>query len=192
MKSLSNGGFSRDKDRWGFTRASAIRITGRHMINIWRVMKGELNLTQYTLENVTFHLLHRRSAPMRKIISNISRIPHYSHADLTRWYRVPNINKRLRVLKYYVARSHLNLEILETQGLVTQVSYASFRNVSYVIPNSEQARLLGIDFYSVLSRGSQFKVESLMVRIAKAECFVLISPSRKQVLLVFDRNLRCH
>lgn len=43
--------------------------------------------------------------------------------------------------------------------------------------------MLGIDFYSVFSRGSQFKVESLMVRIAKAECFMLISPSRKQVLL---------
>jgi len=41
--------------------------------------------------------------------------------------------------------------------------------------------VLGIDFYSVFSRGSQFKVESLMVRIAKAECFMLISPSRKQV-----------
>lgn len=47
---------------------------------------------------------------------------------------------------------------------------------------SEQARVLGIDFYSVFSRGSQFKVESLMVRIAKAECFMLISPSRTQVL----------
>lgn len=43
--------------------------------------------------------------------------------------------------------------------------------------------MLGIDFYSVFSRGSQFKVESLMVRIAKAECFMLISPSRKQVLI---------
>ena len=47
--------------------------------------------------------------------------------------------------------------------------------------HSEQARVLGIDFYSVFSRGSQFKVESLMVRIAKAECLMLVSPSRKQV-----------
>jgi DNA polymerase zeta len=53
----------------------------------------------------------------------------------------------------------------------------------YLMPcKSEQARLLGIDFYSVFSRGSQFKVESLMVRIAKAECLMLISPSRKQVM----------
>jgi DNA polymerase elongation subunit (family B) len=57
---MSHGRFGRENDRWGFTQASAIRVTGRHMINIWRAMRGELNLTQYTLENVTFHLLHRR------------------------------------------------------------------------------------------------------------------------------------
>jgi DNA polymerase elongation subunit (family B) len=60
MKSMSHGRFGRETDRWGFTQASAIRITGRHMINIWRAMRGELNLSQYTLENVAFHLLHRR------------------------------------------------------------------------------------------------------------------------------------
>jgi DNA polymerase zeta len=46
---------------------------------------------------------------------------------------------------------------------------------------SEQARLLGVDFFSVFSRGSQFKVESIMFRIAKPENFILVSPSRKQV-----------
>ena len=60
MKYMSHGRFGRENDRWGFTQASAIRVTGRHMINIWRAMRGEMNLTQYTLENVTFHLLHRR------------------------------------------------------------------------------------------------------------------------------------
>src|SRR5277367_5262376 len=60
MKSMSHGRFGKENDRWGFTQASAIRVTGRHMINIWRAMRGELKLTQYTLENVTFHLLHRR------------------------------------------------------------------------------------------------------------------------------------
>ena len=57
---MSRGHFGKENDRWGFTQASAIRVTGRHMINIWRAMRGELNLSQYTLENVTFHLLHRR------------------------------------------------------------------------------------------------------------------------------------
>jgi DNA polymerase zeta len=179
MKSMSHGRFGRDNDRWGFTQASSIRVTGRHMINIWRAMRGELNLGQYTLENVAFHLLHRRSTCSRWYV--MCRVPHYSHADLTRWYQTPNTNKRLRVLKYYISRCLMNLEILEAQELVAKVWYACPIKPRTDACNSEQARVLGIDFYSVFSRGSQFKVESLMVRIAKAECFMLISPSRKQV-----------
>lgn len=45
----------------------------------------------------------------------------------------------------------------------------------------EFARVFGVDFFSVLSRGSQFKVESFMFRIAKPESFVLLSPSKEDV-----------
>lgn len=47
--------------------------------------------------------------------------------------------------------------------------------------SSEQARILGVDFHSVFARGSQFKVESLMFRIAKPENFILVSPNKRQV-----------
>ncbi|ERF76600.1 hypothetical protein EPUS_09186 [Endocarpon pusillum Z07020] len=60
MKSHSHGRFGKEDDKWGFNQTSTIRITGRHTINIWRAMRGELNLLQYTMENVVFHLLHRR------------------------------------------------------------------------------------------------------------------------------------
>jgi DNA polymerase zeta len=46
---------------------------------------------------------------------------------------------------------------------------------------AEFARVFGVDFYSVISRGSQFKVESVMARIAKPRNFVMFSPSKKQV-----------
>ena len=46
---------------------------------------------------------------------------------------------------------------------------------------SEFARVFGIEFVSVLTRGSQYRVESMMFRVALPENFVLISPSRKQV-----------
>ena len=45
----------------------------------------------------------------------------------------------------------------------------------------EFARVFGVDFFSVISRGSQFKVESFMFRIAKPESFVLLSPSKQDV-----------
>lgn len=154
MKSQSHGRFGKDNDKWGFNHTSTIRVTGRHMINIWRAMRGELNLLQYTLENVVFHLLHRR-------------IPHYSYRDLTAWYNSGKPRDLARVVDYYVSKVQLNLQILEQNELIPRTS--------------EQARLLGVDFFSVFSRGSQFKVESLMFRIAKPENFVLVSPSRKQV-----------
>ena len=137
-------------DRWGETQATSVKISGRHVLNLWRIMRSEMNLLQYTLENVCYHLLRLR-------------IPKYSHTDLQRWLTTSS----QRVIDYYTHRTSLNLEIIEAQGLLSRVS--------------EQARLLGIDFYSVFSRGSQFKVESLMCRIAKPECYMMMSPSRKQV-----------
>ncbi|KAE8440660.1 hypothetical protein EG329_006839 [Mollisiaceae sp. DMI_Dod_QoI] len=154
MKAQSHGRFGKDNDKWGFNNTSTIRITGRHMINIWRAMRSELNLLQYTMENVVFHLLHRR-------------IPHFSCADLTRWYTNGKPRDLAKVIHYYTSRIQIDLEILEQNELIPRTS--------------EQARLLGVDFFSVFSRGSQFKVESLMFRIAKPENFLLVSPSRKQV-----------
>lgn len=46
---------------------------------------------------------------------------------------------------------------------------------------SEFARVYGVEFYAIFSRGSQYKVESMMMRIARPENFVFVSPSRKQV-----------
>jgi len=46
---------------------------------------------------------------------------------------------------------------------------------------SELARLFGIDFFSVISRGSQYRVESLVLRITKRQNYVLLSPSKQQV-----------
>jgi DNA polymerase zeta len=154
MRSQSHGRFGKEADRWGFTHTSTIRVTGRHMINIWRAMRGELNLLQYTMENVVFHLLHKR-------------IPHYQHSDLTAWYTSTKPRDLAKVLDHFISRVQLNLDILDANEIVPRTS--------------EQARLLGVDFFSVISRGSQFKVESTMFRIAKPENFILVSPSRKQV-----------
>lgn len=154
VRSQSRGKFGKEDDRWGFEHASSISMTGRHMINIWRAMRGELNLLGYTMENVVFHLLHRR-------------IPHYSARDLTQWYQSGKPRNLMKVMQYFISRVQMNLEILEANELIPRTS--------------EQARLLGIDFYSVFARGSQFKVESLMFRIAKPENFLLVSPSRRQV-----------
>ncbi|KAI1391929.1 uncharacterized protein F4822DRAFT_388925 [Hypoxylon trugodes] len=154
MKSQSFGRFGKESDRWGFNTTSTIRVTGRHMINIWRAMRSELTLLQYTMENVVWHLLHRR-------------IPHYPWRTLTEWYTEGRHRDLSKLLRHYLTRTKLDIEILEANELIPRTS--------------EQARLLGVDFFSVFSRGSQFKVESIMFRIAKPENFILVSPDRKQV-----------
>ncbi|GAC92644.1 hypothetical protein PHSY_000198 [Pseudozyma hubeiensis SY62] len=141
-------------DNYAYTQSSALRITGRHTLNLWRLMKGELTLNLYTLENVCYHLLHRR-------------IPKFSHQTLTQWFKSGRAELIRKALLYYIDMVELELEIIAES--------------EFVMRTAEFARIYGIDFFSVISRGSQFKVESIMLRIAKPENFVLISPSRAQV-----------
>lgn len=142
------------RNQWGYQKASVYRVTGRHMLNIWRLMKSELTLTCYTFENIAYNLLH-------------DRVPHYSHATLTNWYMKGPVVLKYRLFKYYMKRVQLNLDMLDASQVVSRTC--------------ESARVYGIDFYAVISRGSQYNVESIMFRIAKPENFVLITPNRSQV-----------
>jgi DNA polymerase zeta len=77
---------------------------------------------------------------------------------------------KYRLLKYYLKRVQMNLDMLDASQVVTRTC--------------ESARVFGVDFYAVISRGSQYKVESIMFRIAKPENYVLITPNRRQVNFV--------
>ncbi|CEP18773.1 hypothetical protein [Parasitella parasitica] len=142
------------RDQWGYQKASVYKVTGRHVLNVWRLMRNELTLTSYTFENVAYNLLH-------------DRVPHYSHATLTSWYTKGLAVLKYRLFKYYMKRVQLNLDMLDASQVVSRTC--------------ESARVYGIDFYAVISRGSQYNVESVMFRIAKPENYVLITPSRSQV-----------
>ncbi|PHH82645.1 hypothetical protein CDD82_5281 [Ophiocordyceps australis] len=154
IKTDWQGRIGSKRDSWGFRTTSTIGITGRHTVNIWRAMQGEAKLQQYSLENVAWQLLGQR-------------VPHYGWATLTQWHKSGRAGDVNKVVRYWQHRARLDLEILEANEVVARTS--------------EQARLLGVDFFSVFSRGSQFKVESIMFRIAKPENLMLPSPSRKQV-----------
>lgn len=45
---------------WNVQQNSAFKVIGRHVFNIWRIMRGDLNLLGYTFENVSYHLLKQR------------------------------------------------------------------------------------------------------------------------------------
>lgn len=47
-------------DQWGARKASTFKVSGRHVFNLWRIMRSERTLTVYTFENVVFDVLQRR------------------------------------------------------------------------------------------------------------------------------------
>ena len=44
------------------------------MLNVWRPLRSELSLTSYSLENVTYHLLHKS-------------LPRYLNYRLSEWLK---------------------------------------------------------------------------------------------------------
>ncbi|KZT52402.1 hypothetical protein CALCODRAFT_520743 [Calocera cornea HHB12733] len=142
------------QDSWSLTHTSTFRVSGRHVINVWRHLRKELTLTSYTFENVAFQVLKRRT-------------PLYPASTLTQWYYSPIPLHTVQLIDYLLERTVMVIEILDETELITKTA--------------EFARVFGVEFFSVLERGSQYMVESFMFRIAKPQNFILISPSKEQV-----------
>ena len=129
-----------------------IHVTGRIVLELWRIMKSELKLFNYTYSNVAAHVLSLR-------------VPCFSPCQLTKWFVAPTTKHR--TVTHMAALTRLNLDLLDKVDLVRKVS--------------ESARLYGIDFNSVLTRGSQYRVEAALLSQAHAGGYLLISPSRRKV-----------
>uniref|UniRef100_A0A1B0A7J0 DNA polymerase zeta catalytic subunit n=1 Tax=Glossina pallidipes TaxID=7398 RepID=A0A1B0A7J0_GLOPL len=141
-----------DEDNEQFTDLDVeMKLCGRILLDVWRLMRSEIALTSYTFENVMYHILHKRC-------------PWHSYRSLTEWFSSPC--SRWIVLEYYLERVRGTLALLDQLDLIGRTS--------------EMAKLIGIQFYEVLSRGSQFRVESMMLRIAKPKNLVALSPSVQQ------------
>ncbi|EDW74045.1 uncharacterized protein Dwil_GK21718 [Drosophila willistoni] len=141
-----------DEDREQFTDLDVeMKLCGRILLDVWRLMRSEIALTSYSFENVMYHILHKRC-------------PWHSSRSLSEWFTSPCT--RWIVMEYYLERVRGTLTLLDQLDLVGRTS--------------EMAKLIGIQFYEVLSRGSQFRVESMMLRIAKPKNLVPLSPSVQQ------------
>ncbi|OMO68819.1 hypothetical protein CCACVL1_19807 [Corchorus capsularis] len=142
------------EDEWGRTHASGVHVGGRIVLNVWRLMRGEVKLNMYTVEAVAESVLRRK-------------IPSIPYKVLTKWFSSGPAQARYRCIKYVVERTKLNLEIVNQLDMINRTS--------------ELARVFGIDFFSVLSRGSQFRVESMFLRLAHTQNYLAISPGNQQV-----------
>ncbi|KAL9233295.1 hypothetical protein vseg_008315 [Gypsophila vaccaria] len=142
------------EDEWGRTHASGVHVNGRIVLNVWRLVRGEVKLNMYTLEAVVEAVLRRK-------------VPHIHWKYLNKWFSSGPGQARFRCIEYVVERAKLNHEIINQLDMINRTS--------------ELARVFGIDFFSVLSRGSQYRVESMLIRLAHTQNYVLISPGAQQV-----------
>lgn len=131
---------------WGGFRQFEVKLCGRIFLDVWRLMRSEIALTSYTFESVMYHIMHRRC-------------PLHGWRELTRLWGAEDAvtngkrevsSSRWIVIEYYLERVRGNLELLNHLDLIGRTC--------------ELAKLFGIQFFEVLSRGSQFRVESMMLR----------------------------
>ena len=81
--------------------------------------------------------------------------------------RISHAGGRWRCVQYWVRRARLSLAMMEQLDMTGRTG--------------ELARAFGIDFFSVLTRGSQYRVEAMMVRLAHTQKYLLPAPSKPQV-----------
>ena len=115
---------------------------------------SEVKLGIYTFENCVHAVLQ-------------TRVPKVPPWQLAQWYGAARRVHRARALRHVSQRARLCLGLVDQLDLVGRTA--------------ELARTYGIDFTSVMTRGSQYRVESLLARLAHTQNMLLVSPSKEQV-----------
>lgn len=129
-----------------------LTVKGRHVVNLWRIVRSDVKLACYSAEGVALELLQ-------------TRLPRHTSADLEMLLRSPKTAPR--ALSYVCRRAQLVVDIIEKIDVIGRTG--------------ELARVFGVDFMSVLTRGSQFRVESMLARVAHERGFVLLAAQKEQV-----------
>jgi DNA polymerase elongation subunit (family B) len=65
---------SKDDDRWGYTHGSTLKFDGRHCLPLWRILRGDVNLNQYTFENVVVSIDFKPRIVLNSFVLIVSRI----------------------------------------------------------------------------------------------------------------------
>lgn len=115
-------------------------------------MSAETKLANYSFDFVVQEVLQRR-------------VPHFPDNLCKKWFLRPKT--RPRVFGYLHCLAEGNVQLMDKLDIVRRTA--------------EYARLYGIDFFSVLSRGSQYRVEAVYLRIAHSMGFLAVSGTKGQV-----------
>ncbi|CAF1143805.1 unnamed protein product [Adineta ricciae] len=136
-------------------------IVGRVLLDLWRILRSEITLNIYTFENAVYHVLHER-------------VPHYELNLLSKWFINEGMNPSFGLRDFVTFLDYGWTHSVGNFRLITELDLIN--------KTSEFARIYGIEFYHVLSRGSQYRVESMMIRLAKCLNYVTVTPDNMQRL----------
>ncbi|WFD19526.1 DNA-directed DNA polymerase [Malassezia caprae] len=139
---------------WTTTRGLALHVAGRQVLDVWRVLRHEVALTQDSLEHAVQQVLQER-------------MPAYTPGTLCAWLCSGRVEDQVRALRYGMRRIDAERRLLAATEVLARTA--------------AHARMFGVDFSSVLARGSQFQVEAVLLRLTKPASYVLPSPTRAQV-----------
>ena len=134
------------------------KLTGRVILNVWYLMRKEVTLRCYTFENVCENLLRERVHKMSNRMLNELWNKSRRHRDE---------KSRDRVLEYYLVRVINQVKMLVQTHLVRRTFDLSC--------------LFGMKFEDALTRGTQYRVESMLLPLAKLENFIPVRFTRKTV-----------
>ena len=163
---------------FGASSGLGIYLTGRVILNVWRLLRIEVTCARYSYQALMFQILGER-------------VPHYSYSQLTAWWKAPGCtspppNSFDRTSPFSPPASGTPsypccIQVMLHQLKKAQNCLCKLLSLNFFGKTSELARVFGIEFFHVHSRGAQFRVEAMLLRLTKPMNYVLISPDRARV-----------
>ncbi|EFO86914.1 hypothetical protein CRE_04525 [Caenorhabditis remanei] len=132
---------------------SVVPPKGRLLVSVWKVVRSDLKLRNYDLGNAVANVLRRK-------------IPMIDNCTLMKRIRGNRSTVRNDVFLHLLKLSSVNISLLI--------------EMNWFLKNAEMARVYGIQFHEVWTRGSQLRVESMLLRLAHRMNFVAPSITHLQ------------
>jgi len=131
-----------------------IELPGRLVLNVSRILRSDAKLTSSSVQTAAKELLGET-------------VPLHPPEVLAQWWRGGGVRGRFEALRSVLRHVSRSFRFLDELNVLPRAA--------------ETARMLGLDVLSVLSRGSQYRVEGLLTRAAHRDRLLLMSPSKTQV-----------
>lgn len=126
------------------------RLAGRMLISVWRIVRAEVRLHNYTFHTAVHEVLNIRTV-------------EYPWDTLKKYYT----QCKYLVYDHFLEKIYYSEKIIEY--------FEVFQR------NIHLAQFFGVDLNSVFTRGSQFRVESLMKKLTYENDYLLLSAMTEQI-----------